>query len=540
MKTRLNRVLIFVAVAPVLLMAGLGVWTARVDKSRVQSRLEDTALEQLSERRVMLSDILGKIRQDVLGVLRSLEGNTLPHFLREPARQHPLVRQVFVMDAKRLVFPDPESQDLNQRERGFLERTASIWSSGETFYHESEVDHIKSAGWRGRRPLASSAGFGWYTWFWDNGLNFIVWQRTADGVVRGVELERAAVMSAVINALPSSEEQSYRSGSIRESRAGYRTTLMNAQGKLIYQWGRLNAVIGEQPLAVIALDEPLASWRLEHYAPPVNSGPLSVMVMSIILAIVAVALAVVFGVVYIHREQSRLAREASERVTFVNQVSHELKTPLTNIQMYAELLQKRIDESDEKSSHYLGVVTSESQRLGRMINNVLAFARHQRGKLKLQYTCNVVDDVAGSVIDAFGPSFESLEIAVQFERACGSEAMFDRDILEQILGNLLSNVEKYAGRGATVKITTSCAGQQGIILVHDDGPGIPSSCRVDIFEPFIRLDDRLVEGVSGTGIGLSIARELARMHGGDLTLEPSEKGACFKVVVEFGKVKDEE
>ena len=69
------------------------------------------------------------------------------------------------------------------------------------------------------------------------------------------------------------------------------------------------------------------------------------------------------------------------------------------------------------------------------------------------------------------------------------------------------------------------------MIVHDDGPGIPPARRKDVFEPFVRLNDRLTEGVTGTGIGLSIARDLARLHGGDLELLPTEQGACFKITL---------
>jgi len=84
---------------------------------------------------------------------------------------------------------------------------------------------------------------------------------------------------------------------------------------------------------------------------------------------------------YFYREQSREMREAAQRVSFVNQVSHELKTPLTNIRMYAELIEKDADESDERLQRYAGVIVSESQRLSRLIGNVLTFSRKQRRNL---------------------------------------------------------------------------------------------------------------------------------------------------------------
>ena len=111
------------------------------------------------------------------------------------------------------------------------------------------------------------------------------------------------------------------------------------------------------------------------------------------------------------------------------------------------------------------------------------------------------------------------------------DVQLDSDALEQILGNLLSNVEKYAAAGKRVDISTAVEGQNTIITVADRGSGISRSFRKKIFEPFYRLSNSLTEGVSGAGIGLGISRELARAHGGDLTLEKSDSGARFKIVL---------
>ncbi|MCB1808815.1 MAG: ATP-binding protein, partial [Candidatus Competibacteraceae bacterium] len=103
----------------------------------------------------------------------------------------------------------------------------------------------------------------------------------------------------------------------------------------------------------------------------------------------------------------------------------------------------------------------------------------------------------------------------------------DPDVLEQILNNLLGNVEKYVAAGDQVTLASWQHGEQSFIRLQDDGPGIPARERQRIFEPFYRLGSALTEGVSGAGLGLTISRELARLHGGDLELEPTSTGACF-------------
>jgi signal transduction histidine kinase len=108
--------------------------------------------------------------------------------------------------------------------------------------------------------------------------------------------------------------------------------------------------------------------------------------------------------------------------------------------------------------------------------------------------------------------------------------MLDPDAVEQIVGNLLSNVEKYAP-GAPVTVTTALEGDRAILTVHDGGLGIPPGEREAVFAPFVRLSDRLTEGVAGTGIGLTIARTLARLHGGELRIVATDVGACFEATL---------
>lgn len=237
--------------------------------------------------------------------------------------------------------------------------------------------------------------------------------------------------------------------------------------------------------------------------------------------------------VYFYRENTREMRDAAQRVSFVNQVSHELKTPLTNIRMYAELLQSQIDGLGQSGAdENLGVIVNESQRLSRMINNVLTFAKGQRGQLTLNRRVGVPDSVIESTIEHFKPALEAKKIEVEFSGEAGDSVSIDPDYLEQILGNLLSNVEKYVPNGGHAKVLTKLSGLSLTVRVFDDGPGIPEAQRESVFEPFTRLSNKLSDGITGTGIGLSISRELARTHGGELSIEATERGASFKLELE--------
>jgi signal transduction histidine kinase len=105
----------------------------------------------------------------------------------------------------------------------------------------------------------------------------------------------------------------------------------------------------------------------------------------------------------------------------------------------------------------------------------------------------------------------------------------DKDALEQIIGNLLSNIEKYVPNNGMVDIETSQSEKWTTITISDNGPGIATNQRQRIFDAFHRISNKLSDGISGTGIGLSISRELALMHGGDLLLLDSDTGAKFQL-----------
>jgi len=159
---------------------------------------------------------------------------------------------------------------------------------------------------------------------------------------------------------------------------------------------------------------------------------------------------------------------------------------------------------------------------------VLTFARQQRDKLTLRKSTGRVDEVIARVIERFSPVFAESGIEVTFDGSADSTVWLDVDAVEQILGNLLSNVEKYAADGGHLEIASRRQAEYTTIEVTDHGPGIPAASKKSVFRPFYRISDR-IEGRAGTGIGLSIARELARLHGGDVTLEPSDTGTRFQV-----------
>lgn len=229
-------------------------------------------------------------------------------------------------------------------------------------------------------------------------------------------------------------------------------------------------------------------------------------------------------------QQKRAQRLAEQRVSFVNRVSHELGTPLTNILLNLELGIEALDaERPQDTRRRLDFVLEETRRLARLVRNVLVFSRRERGKLKVNPAPCVPDEVITAVLNQFGPVLARAGIAVE-NRASAAETIFcDTDALAQIVANLVSNVEKYAASGKWLGIESSLAEDTLVIRVSDRGPGIPAEARERIFHPFERVVNAVHDGITGTGLGLAIARDLAELMGGTLQLVAADKGAVFEL-----------
>jgi signal transduction histidine kinase len=228
-------------------------------------------------------------------------------------------------------------------------------------------------------------------------------------------------------------------------------------------------------------------------------------------------------------QQRRAIRLAEERVSFVNRVSHELGTPLTNILLNLDLAGRSIEVRPAESRRRLGLVHEEVQRLGRLVSNVLTFSRGERKTLDLRIVPCTPDEVVEGVLEQFLPSLDRRKVSVDWQRGAGITTRLDPDALAQITGNLISNVEKYAGNGGWLGIETKMEKDRLRLRISDHGPGIPSTQRERIFEAFERVHRGVSEGSSGTGLGLAIARDLARRMGGDLVLAASAQGAAFEL-----------
>jgi signal transduction histidine kinase len=242
-----------------------------------------------------------------------------------------------------------------------------------------------------------------------------------------------------------------------------------------------------------------------------------------------IACALLLTAVILQIQQGRALRLAEERVSFVNRVSHELGTPLTNILLNLDIASRSLEARPADARRRLALVHEEVRRLGRLVSNVLTFSRGERKTLELTSTACIPDQVVEAMLAQFQPSLDRRNVRVEWQREASNSTKLDPDALAQIAGNLISNVEKYASGGGWLGLTTMMEHDRLKLRVFDRGPGIPPRSRNRIFEAFERVHNGVSEGSSGTGLGLAIARDLARRMGGDLVLIPTERGAAFEL-----------
>jgi signal transduction histidine kinase len=254
-----------------------------------------------------------------------------------------------------------------------------------------------------------------------------------------------------------------------------------------------------------------------------------------LLAGVFVLTAGLLGVAWrqLHRQQE-LARLRTE---FVSGVSHELRTPLAQIRWFAELLHLGKLRSDEERARSAGIIDQEARRLTYLVENVLNFSRAEKGTNRITPATLDLDSEMRDAVEMFAPLARSRRMSVRPAPPTGLTVGADRDALRQILLNLLDNAAKYGPAGQTISVGAGPApatnGARVRFWVEDQGPGIPATDRDRVWEPYVRLSRDAESATGGSGIGLSVVRELVALHGGAAWIEAAGAGGGARVVVQL-------
>lgn len=308
-------------------------------------------------------------------------------------------------------------------------------------------------------------------------------------------------------------------------------------------------VYASRPLAdtervlAVPLGEALPTWRLALHQPlglrpgaaVRRQAMLFTGAFALLLAVIALGLATTYRLV---RRESEMARLKSD---FVANVSHDLKTPLSLIRMFAETLElKRVTDEATRQEYY-AVITRESERLTRLIDNVLDFSRIESGRRRYDRRPVALAPLVHAALEAFRHPLAQGGFTLQVDLPGDlPEIVADAEALEQALANLLDNAITYSGDGRRIRVEARRAPGEVRLAVIDDGIGIPAEEQARIFDKFYRIGRSDTQGRRGSGLGLALVKHVMDAHGGRVSVESgpargsrftlhlplAEEGAC--------------
>jgi len=282
------------------------------------------------------------------------------------------------------------------------------------------------------------------------------------------------------------------------------------------------------------LDRPFSNWKAAIGLLDTNVDDLAR--DSFLHSAGATLLVLVFllgGIALTIRATDREARLAQAKSNFVANVSHELKTPLSLISLFSEILELGRVNKEEKKAEYYGIIRHESRRLNKTIDNILDFSRIEAGRKTYQLVAGDVAAVIDSVLSTYRYQIINSGFDIQTDiQPDLPPVLIDRDAIAQAISNLLDNAIKYSGKVKQISITARVLGSQLSIVIADHGAGIPRAEQAKIFEKFYRVGNGLVHDVKGSGLGLSLVKHIIEAHGGAISVDSDEgKGSRFTILL---------
>lgn len=500
--------------------------------SREQGRLDEQTRAAVETREVAVGArarliaenvevLVGDVRAGLMATLREAPaGDELDGYLNEWARTNPLVKETFdftkagnhqglfslLVEQAAEPLASPAPADLPE---GAVNQPVKS-NSGQmdsVRYNLLETSKLKGG------PVASADRTGWFPWREGGGrVRLIGWRGLASGGMIAVEVKLSEVAASLGDILPTEREP----GEIYELRE---------VGGAVYQQKMLSsldrAVSARTPLIAVPVAEAvLPGWEVAGYLadnPGLAPGGGVLFMLSAVLAGMLV-MAILAGGMLLMRQARRSEEEAAQKTSFVANVSHELKTPLTTIRLYAELVEQGRVADDAKRGDYLRTIGRETERLARLVNNVLDFSRLEQGQKRFVIVELDLTAELRHLLDTHEPRVRDAGLVLHRDGSTDPLIVkTDADALGQILINLIDNACKYAASGGEVTVSAGVgAGGRTEVCIADRGPGVPAGQGERIFEKFHRVDDALTMEKGGAGLGLSIARQLARGMGGEL------------------------
>ena len=247
-----------------------------------------------------------------------------------------------------------------------------------------------------------------------------------------------------------------------------------------------------------------------------------------------------FGGYLLWRDFNRDLKMAEERSQFIAGVSHELRTPLTAIRMYAETLAMGRATSPEASKQYIETILTEGERLSRLVDNVLDFAKIEQGKRLYRFRRCSLQEVVRTAVQTLERPLAEQGFVVKMEIDDEvPDLQADSDAMMRAVLNLLSNAMKYSGKSRDIEVRLGLRRNLAVIRIRDHGFGLPEIEQEQIFEKFYRAPQPDGQSVPGTGLGLTLVKHVAEEHGGGVEVKskPGE-GSTFSIVLPLDRERD--
>jgi len=277
----------------------------------------------------------------------------------------------------------------------------------------------------------------------------------------------------------------------------------------------------------------LPSWSLTLY--PETSGlfvslfrPGAGIFLYIFIAIVIILACGLFFTLQTVNNELHLSKMKSY---FMSTVSHEFKSPLTSIRQIAEMLVHGRVPTPERQLKYYTTILQQSERLSHLIDNILDFSKMEEGQKIFHFEKADITPVIKDIVESFQEVMANAGFHISLTISDNlPDIVYDSEAIEQVMHNLLDNACKYSGDSKNIEVSLLSKGNKIVISVRDYGTGIRKEDQDKIFSRFYRAGEELTQSVKGSGIGLTIVKQLVEAHHGEITVESSPgKGSTFTV-----------
>ncbi|PYU02114.1 MAG: hypothetical protein DMG38_01350 [Acidobacteria bacterium] len=245
------------------------------------------------------------------------------------------------------------------------------------------------------------------------------------------------------------------------------------------------------------------------------------------------------GIILTLRAASREMSLAAAKSSFVSNVSHELKTPLTLIRLYAETLELDRVKDDQQAKDFLRTINGETRRLTQLINNILDFSKIEAGRKEYRFVSSDVAEVVETVLRTYEYQLTDagFEVSTRIDHGLPMVAI-DAEAVSQAVVNLLNNATKYSEDAKKIEVAVAARDSHIAIEVADHGIGIPRSEQQKIFEKFYRVSTTLVHNTKGSGLGLALVKHVVEAHGGRVLVDSElGRGSRFTILIPIPKTE---